>query len=81
LGEVAEWIHLALDQIQWWDPVNMVMNIWVPPVPVAALSKARTVFDRSNSGIAGSNPTRGMDVCLRVFCVMFSCVGRGVASG
>jgi hypothetical protein len=31
----------------------------------AARSKALTVFSRSNTGIAGSNPTRDMDVCLR----------------
>jgi hypothetical protein len=36
-----------------------------PPDPMAALSKARTVFDRSNIGIAGSNPALGMDVCPR----------------
>jgi hypothetical protein len=37
---------------------------------MAAQSKARTAFDRSNTGIAGSNPGRGMDVCPRfaVFC-------------
>jgi hypothetical protein len=35
------------------------------PVPVAARSAAGTVFDRSNTGIAGSNPTRGTDVCPR----------------
>jgi hypothetical protein len=29
-------------------------------------SKASTDFGRSNIGIAGSNPTRGMDVCLRL---------------
>jgi hypothetical protein len=40
------------------------------PVPVAAQSKARTVFDRSNTGIMGSNPARGMDVCPR-FCVLY----------
>jgi hypothetical protein len=28
-------------------------------------SKANTVFGRSNIGIAGSNPARGMDICLR----------------
>jgi hypothetical protein len=38
------------------------MNV---PVPMAARSKARTLFDRSNTGITGSNPARGMDVCLR----------------
>jgi len=32
-------------------------------VPVAVLFKARTVFDRSNTKIAGSNPARGMDMC------------------
>jgi hypothetical protein len=35
------------------------------PVPVAERSEARTVFDRSNSGIMGSNPPRGMDLCPR----------------
>jgi hypothetical protein len=44
-------------------------------------SKARTVFGRSNTGIVGSNPTRGMDVCPR-FCVfVLSFVGRGLTSG
>jgi hypothetical protein len=28
--------------------------------------EARTVFGRSNTGIVGSNPTRGMDVCPRL---------------
>jgi hypothetical protein len=32
---------------------------------MAVRSKARTVFDRSNTGIGGSNPAQGMDVCLR----------------
>jgi len=31
------------------------------PVPVAARSK---VFGRSPAEIVGSNPTRGMDICL-----------------
>jgi hypothetical protein len=31
---------------------------------MAARSKARIVFDRSNTGIVDSNPARGMDVCL-----------------
>jgi hypothetical protein len=43
-------------------------------------SKACTVFDRPDTGIAGSNPTPGMDV-FRVFCVVLSCVGRGFVSG
>jgi hypothetical protein len=39
------------------------------PITVAARSKAWTVFARSNAGIVVSNPTRGMDVCLCLFCV------------
>jgi hypothetical protein len=37
---------------------------------VAAWSKAHTFLDRSITGIVGSNPTSGMDVCRRfsVFC-------------
>jgi hypothetical protein len=36
------------------------------PVSIVELSKASTVYDRLNIEIAGSNPARGMDVCLRV---------------
>jgi hypothetical protein len=36
------------------------------PTTVAALSKARNVISHSNTGIMGSNPTQGMDVCLRL---------------
>jgi hypothetical protein len=28
-----------------------------------------TVFSRSNTEVVGSKPTRGMDVCVRLFCV------------
>jgi hypothetical protein len=52
------------------------------PITVAARSKASTVFARSNTGIVGSNPTRGMDVCLHLFCVcVVLCVGSGLATG
>jgi hypothetical protein len=43
-----------------FDPVSSLH-----PAPIAAQSKASTVFDRSNIGIAGSNPAQGMDVCPR----------------
>jgi hypothetical protein len=33
---------------------------------MAERSKAGTVYDRSNIGIAGSNPALGMDMCPRV---------------
>jgi hypothetical protein len=36
---------------------------------LAALSEARTVFALSNTGVVGSNPTPGMDVCVRLFSV------------
>jgi hypothetical protein len=49
-------------------------------VSIYTRSKANTVFGRSNIGIAGSNPARGMDVCLR-FCVVLSFVGRGLGAG
>jgi hypothetical protein len=42
-------------------------------VPVAARSKARTVFDRSNTGIACSNSARGMDVCPGFLCCVVLC--------
>jgi hypothetical protein len=42
------------------------------PITVAAWSKAWTVFARSNAGIVGSNPTQGIDVCVRLFCLCCS---------
>jgi hypothetical protein len=39
------------------------------PITVAARSKTWIVFARSNTRIVGSNPTRGMDVCVRLFCL------------
>jgi hypothetical protein len=37
----------------------------IPPISIAERSETSTVFGRSNVEIAGSNPARGMDVCLR----------------
>jgi hypothetical protein len=52
------------------------------PITEVTRSKAWTVFARSNTGIVGSNPTRGMDVCVRLFCVcVVLCVGSGLATG
>jgi hypothetical protein len=39
------------------------LNQWLP-ITVAARSTARIVFARWNTGIVGSNPTQGMDVCV-----------------
>jgi hypothetical protein len=42
----------------------------------------RTAFTRSNTGVVGSNSTRGMDVCVRLFCICaVLCVGSGLATG
>jgi hypothetical protein len=44
------------------------------PVTVAERSKACTVVARSEAGIAGSNPTQGMDVwCVYVFILCLYC--------
>jgi hypothetical protein len=39
------------------------------PITVATWSEAWTVLAHSNAGIVGSNPTQGMDVCVRLFWV------------
>jgi hypothetical protein len=52
------------------------------PITVAALSKAWTVFVRSNAGIVSSNPTQDIGVCVRLFCVyVVLCVDGGLAKG
>jgi hypothetical protein len=44
-------------------------------------AKASTIFVSSNTGIVGSNPNRGMNVCVRVFCVrVVLCVCIGLAT-
>jgi hypothetical protein len=48
----------------------------------AARSQAWTVFACSNTGIVSPNPTRGMDVCVRLFCVcVVLCAGSDHATG
>jgi hypothetical protein len=54
---------------------------WHEPITVAARSKVLTVFARLNTRVVGSNPTRGMDVCVRLFCVyVVLCAGSGLAT-
>jgi hypothetical protein len=49
---------------------------------VAGRSRAWTVFTRSDTKIMGSNPTRGMDVCMLLFCVYVVLrVGSGLMTG
>jgi hypothetical protein len=45
-------------------------------IAVTAPSMAQTVFSLSNAGVVGSNPTRGMDVCVRLFCVQIAALRR-----
>jgi hypothetical protein len=47
------------------------------PITVAARSKTRNVFTRSNTGIVGSNPTHGMDVCVYSVFVLGSVLATG----
>jgi hypothetical protein len=48
----------------------------------AARSKAWTVFAISNTGVVVLNPTRGTNVCVRLFCVcVVLYVGGGLATG
>jgi hypothetical protein len=52
------------------------------PITVALRSKAWTVFPRSDIGIVGSNPNKGMGVCVHLFCVyVVLCVGSCLARG
>jgi hypothetical protein len=41
-----------------------------------------SVFARSDTEILGSNPTGGMDICMRLLCVcVILCVDSGLATG
>jgi hypothetical protein len=52
------------------------------PITVAARSKARNVFPRTNTGIVGSNPIRETFMFLCVYSMfVLSCVGSGLATG
>jgi hypothetical protein len=77
---------LSIDRLQWGHFIHILYVAdyreeicsvhGAVPIPVAARSKA-WVSGRSLAGIAGSNPTSGMDVC-RKCCVLSGsslCVG------
>jgi hypothetical protein len=56
----------------------IVVILFGEPVTVAERSEARTVFARSEAGIVGSNPARGMDVwCVYVFILCLCCLVFG----
>jgi hypothetical protein len=54
--------------------------ITILTIRVAVRPRARNVFACSDT-LVGSNPTRGMDICLRFFLFVLSCVGSGRATG
>jgi hypothetical protein len=74
---------LILDVFNYGFQVPGLLNVrlfcglfYYAPITVAARSKA------SNTRIVDSNPTRGMDVCVHLFCVcVVLCVGSGLATG
>jgi hypothetical protein len=45
------------------------------------LESSLLVSGRMVAGVAGSNPARGMDVCLLCLYVVLPCVGRGLCDG
>jgi hypothetical protein len=60
--------------------MGAILREW--PFTVTAWSKAWTVFVHSNARIVASNPTQGMDVCVRLFCVcVVLCARSGLAAG
>jgi hypothetical protein len=60
--------------------IFFIFILWL--ITVAGRSKAWTVFVHSNTGIAGSYPTSGMDVYVRVFCVcVVLCAVSGFPTG
>jgi hypothetical protein len=67
----------------WWILSKMKhANPLEEPNTVTARSKAWTIFARSNTGIVGSNPTRGIYVCVHLFCVcVVLCAGSDLVTG
>jgi hypothetical protein len=58
----------------------LYVGVWL--ITVAARSTVWINFTRWNIGIVGLNPTQGMDVCVRLFCVcVVLCEGSGLAEG
>jgi hypothetical protein len=57
-----------------------LLFFYTRPITVTVWPKARTVFARLSTGIAGSNPTqRHGCLCVRLFCVcVVLCVGSGL---
>jgi hypothetical protein len=78
-------VHVPHVQNHWLSTNNVIHVLYslTWPVTITERSKACTVFTRSEAGILGSNPTRGMDIwCVCAFlcvCVVL-CLDRGLAT-
>jgi hypothetical protein len=59
-----------------WEASEFVTRIICYADPSGCAVCGRLVF-----GIEGSNPARGMDVCLLCLYVVLCCVGRGLCDG
>jgi hypothetical protein len=55
----------------------MYEYIWL--ITAATQSNALNVIARSNAGVIGSNPIKGIDICARLFCVVLR-AGRELAT-
>jgi hypothetical protein len=53
-------------------------GLWIMFLAISLFKYFGPVFARSNPRIVGSNPTKGMDVCVRLFSV---CIGSDLATG
>jgi hypothetical protein len=73
--------RLALGTERWCQ--SYFCNTHNPPCNgLAGGGEGRSIFARSKAGIVGSNPTWGMVVCVRLFCVcVVLCVNSGLATG
>jgi hypothetical protein len=73
-------LNPPLNKNGWFLVMLLICRLYVRMSP--ARSKAWTVFASSKFGVVGSNPTRGMDVCVRLFCVCaVLCVGCSLETG
>jgi hypothetical protein len=71
-GNPLEFVEISYYRRFIAHPITKIMFhslILMLPIAVAARAKSRTVFALSNTEIGGSNPTRGMDVCVFSVCV------------
>jgi hypothetical protein len=69
-------VKLTTNNIGFMYWIFLLLKCGCKSIPVAARVCGRLV-----PGVEGSNPVRGMDVCLLCLYVVLSCVGRGLCDG